>query len=126
MKIEEGNFTDELSTIIKKRKIAVIRKLVNKLSSETEDEECLNATTVLNELIEVNDLFNIINHKYTIERLSQIAFDTETGNAYSRQAGKSVLEKLLQRINNRNSPSNDDDEDEDDKIKMQDSDENED
>lgn len=37
-----------------------------------------------------------------------------------------MLEKLLQRINNRSSPSNDDDEDEDDKIKMQDSDENED
>jgi len=70
MKIEEGNFTDELATIIKKRKISVISKLVNKLGSDTDDEECLNATTILNELIEVNDFFNIINRKPTIERLS--------------------------------------------------------
>lgn len=70
MKIEEGNFTDELVTIIKSRKISVIRKLVNKLSSVTDDEECLNAATILNELIEINDLFNIINHKFTIERLT--------------------------------------------------------
>jgi hypothetical protein len=61
MKIEEGNFTDELANIIKKRKNSVIHKLVNKLSSDTDDEECLNATTILTELIEVNDFFNIMN-----------------------------------------------------------------
>jgi serine/threonine-protein phosphatase 6 regulatory subunit 3 len=70
LKIEEGNFTDELANTIKKRKISVISKLVNKLGSDTDDEECLNATFILNELIDVNCYFNIINHQPTIERLS--------------------------------------------------------
>jgi hypothetical protein len=84
MKIEEGNFTDALATTIKKRKISVITKLVNKLVSDTDDEECLNATAILTELIEVADFFNIINRKDTIQRLSVIAFDDETGISYSR------------------------------------------
>lgn len=59
MKIEEANFTDELASTIKKRKKSVIVTLVNKLGSETDDEECLNAATILNELIDANDyIFN--------------------------------------------------------------------
>jgi len=70
LKIEEGNFTDELANTIKKRKVSFITKLVNKLGSETDDEECLNASSVLHELIDINCYFNIINHSPTIERLS--------------------------------------------------------
>jgi hypothetical protein len=76
LKIEEGNFTDELANTIKKRKSLVVNKLINKLSSDTDDEECLNASSVLNELIDINWYFSIINRPNAIERLSQIAFDS--------------------------------------------------
>lgn len=66
MNIEEGNFTEELAATIKKRKISVITKLVNKLGSDTDDEECLNATAILTELIDSAEFFNIINRKPTI------------------------------------------------------------
>lgn len=126
LKIEEANFTDELASTIKKRKKSVIVTLVNKLGSETDDEECLNAATILNELIDANDYIFNENRQPTIERLSQIAFDTNAHIAYSRQAAKLVLEKLVLKINNKSNLNNDDDEDEDDKIKIQDSDDNED
>ena len=75
MKIEEGNFTDSLAATIKQRKIAVIGKLVNKLGSDTDDENCLNATAILTELIDVADYFQIVNRLPTIQRLTEIAFD---------------------------------------------------
>ena len=84
MNIEEGNFTEELAATIKKRNISVITKLVNKLGSDTDDEECLNATAILTELIDSADFFYIRNRKPTIYRLSEIAFDSEAGISQSR------------------------------------------
>jgi len=75
MKIEEGNFTDSLATIIKKRKVSVIKKLVNKLASQTDDEDCLNATAILTELIDAADSFNLLNQLPNIQRIREIAFD---------------------------------------------------
>ena len=57
MKIEEGNFTDALAAIIKQKKIAVIGQLVNKLGSDTDDENCMNATAILTELVDFADYF---------------------------------------------------------------------
>jgi len=75
MKIEEGNFTDSLATIIKKRKVSVIKKLVNKLASQTDDEDCLNATAILTELIDAAASFNVLNQLPNIQRIREIAFD---------------------------------------------------
>jgi len=51
MNIEESNFSEELASSIKKRKISVITKLVNKLDIDAEDDDYYNAAAVLTELL---------------------------------------------------------------------------
>ena len=81
LEVEEANFTEDLSAEIKKRKRIVIGKLVNKLGSKFDDEECFNATSILTELVETNDYFSILKQKPTIQRLSELAFDIEEGTS---------------------------------------------
>jgi hypothetical protein len=120
MNIEESNFSEEVAAIIQKRKFTVITKLVNKLDNE--DEESQNVANVLQELIQVSDFFSIIARKPTIQRLSDIAFNNEPGMAQSRTSSKSVLEKLIQKINDKKGTRNHHDDDDDDLIVKQDSD----
>ncbi len=65
----------------------------------------------------MNSFFTIFARKTTIQRLSEISFNSEVGLAESRISGMSVLEKLVQKINDKKGTGrNNNDEDEDDLI----------
>lgn len=129
MSLGESNFNETLATAIQKRKISVITKLVNKLDNETEDEaedECQNAAQVLTELLQQSDLFSVIARKPTMQRLCELSFNDEKALMHSRIASKTVLEKLIQKINNNKGVNKSiQDSEDDDLIIKQDSDEEE-
>jgi len=63
----------------------------------------MNVAAVLIDLIQLSDYFRIIARSPTIKRLSEIAFSNEEEFALSRNASKTVLEKLIQVINDNKS-----------------------
>lgn len=126
MNIEENNFNEDLSEAIHKRKVTVFTKLVNKLDLDNEEQDFYNVAAVLNELVQINDFFAIVARKPTIQRLSDMAFNNEQGLSESRTASKSVLEKLVQKINDKKGQRHiNHDDDDDDMIIKQESDEDE-
>lgn len=97
MNIEESNFEPEYAEQIKLRKQAAIAKFIDKLSDSFGEEENINASQVLNELLDVTEFCAVVARKSNILKLCELSF--ESRSLASRNSAKNVLEKLILRIN---------------------------
>ena len=66
MNIEESNFEADFVAVIKQRKASGIDKLISRLSSQFGDEENLNVSRSLIELLEVTEFCAIVARKNNI------------------------------------------------------------
>ena len=120
---------------MKAKKMALIPKIISKLVGKDDGddfcvgEENLNACMILSSLIEVTDFYKVISKRSYIQKLSEIAYDP-LNSKMSQNSARIVLEKLVQKMNEKSHGSNEEsslnqDDDEDTIITKGDSDEEE-
>jgi predicted DNA-binding ribbon-helix-helix protein len=126
MNVEESNFDTDFVATIKAQKQVAISKLIDKLSDEFDENENMNAALTLVDLIETTEFCAMVARKPNIRKICELSFDSQSQQ--TRNSSKLVLEKLIQRINekkgNRANDNHGADED-DDIIIKQDSDDEE-
>lgn len=85
--------------------------LIDKLSADLTDEDNLNASQLMAELLENKSFFNVVAKKSTVQKLGEFAF-AENTNDYSKNAALSVLLKIANQLNEKQKDGNKDDDDE--------------
>lgn len=82
--IVESNFEDDLSVKIAEKKQAIMTALIEKLKSDREDETVMNATFILQDLMESKSFFQILTKKQNMQKLFETAFRSaeENGKQY--------------------------------------------
>ena len=66
MNVVETNFEEDLVPVIREKKLKVMNQLADKLSKNHSDEDNLNASTVIIELLEVREFFSVVANTQTI------------------------------------------------------------
>ena len=122
MNIVDTNFEGELATQIQEKKQAVLSQIIDKLSSDRDEEENMNASEILTALMDIKQFFTMISKRATLQKLAGNAFD-EDGTVESKQASLELLSKFVQMYKEKQqqsySPGDDSDNDmnkEDDEI----------
>lgn len=105
-------------------------KLIEKLGPEGNEEDNLNACSIIQDMLEVKEFYNIVCKRPNVEKLATFAFTTEENrNKDSQNAALSVLNSLVQLYHDKyKRPENkkgESAEDEEDNIKMQSDEEDE-
>ena len=95
MNIVDTNFDGELATQIQEKKQKVLNELIEKLSSDKLDEENMNASSIITELMELKQFYAMISKRATLQKFSAIAF-AESGTIDSRQECLTLLNKFVQ------------------------------
>ena len=71
-----SDFEDSnLSSKIQTKQKQVIVKLIDKLGPDCDEEDNLNACTILSDMIEIKDFYNVIIEKENIQKILDIVFD---------------------------------------------------
>jgi len=78
--IVESNFEDDLSVKIAEKKQAIMTALIEKLKSDREDETGMNATFILQDLMESKSFFQILTKKQNMQKLFETAFRSAEEN----------------------------------------------
>jgi effector-binding domain-containing protein len=83
--IVESNFDDDISVKITEKKQAILTALIEQLKCERRDETVMNATFILQDLMENKSFFQILTRKQNMQKLFDTAFrsaDPENGSQY--------------------------------------------
>ena len=73
----------------------MLNELIEKLSSDKQDEENMNASAIIIELMELKQFYTMLSKRATLQKFSAIAF-AEDGTSYSRQESLNLLNKFVQ------------------------------
>lgn len=95
------NFDDDLVAMIQEKKQKVLAALVDKLTVNGQDyEEYCNVTQILSELLEQKNFFMIIQKRQNLQKLADVAFNTENTRE-SRETTLALLCKFVQQFRDR-------------------------
>ncbi|CDW85853.1 UNKNOWN [Stylonychia lemnae] len=126
LNIQDHDFESTISAEIKSKQHHVLQSLVEKLSPEATEEDNLNGSAILTDMLDTKEFFNVICQRKHIQRLLDLAFtETENPTASSQNAALQVLNSLIQiyhekRKDDHRSSNNNDNEDEDTIIQNED------
>ena len=112
--IVESNFDDELSAKISEKKQVIMSSLIEKLKCENEDETVMNATFILQDLMESKSFFTILTKRHNMQKMFETAFreaDEKTGKTYEESSFETqgLIARFVQQFNERQKQSLDDD-----------------
>jgi len=104
--IVESNFDDELSAKISEKKQVIMSSLIEKLKCENEDETVMNATFILQDLMESKSFFQILTKRQNMQKMFETAFrapDAETGMTYEESSFETqgLIARFVQQFNER-------------------------
>ena len=95
------NFDDDMVAKIQEQKQKILNELINKLSKkDSDDEEYINVTMILSDIIEQKNFFSIISKRQNLQKLSEIAFDESCAYG-SRTTTLALLTKFVQQFQDR-------------------------
>ena len=97
--IVESNFDDETSAKIAEKKQVIMTSLIEKLKSEKGDETAMNATFILQDLMENKPFFQLLTKRHNMQKLFDTAFrsaDPVVGAEY--QESSFETQGLISRI----------------------------
>ena len=99
MVISCHDYDDSIATHIKAKQEWIMKQLVGKLSADYTEEDNINATGMLCELIELKDCFTLISQRRYLADIYEMSFPSivET-NSSSRQAAITVLSKIVKLV----------------------------
>lgn len=96
LNIQDHDFETELGEEIKRKQQYVMQELVEKLGPQATEEDNLNGSSILQEMLETKEFYSIICQRRFIQRLIEFAFtDSATPSPYSQNAALSVLVALV-------------------------------
>eukprot|EP00347_Sterkiella_histriomuscorum_P022039 403331901 len=120
LNIQDHEYESSLAAEIKNKQHYALEKLIGKLSSQSTEEDNLNAASILVDMLDTKEFFNVICQKQHIQQLIDMAFtDEENPQASSQNAALAVLVNLIQiyqekrKDDNRGGQNNNDNDDED-------------
>lgn len=104
--IVESNFDDELSAKISEKKQVIMSSLIEKLKCENEDETVMNATFILQDLMESKSFFTILTKRHNMQKMFETAFreaDEKTGKTYEESSFETqgLIARFVQQFNER-------------------------
>ena len=85
----------------------MLNELIEKLQSDKLDEENMNASSIIIELIELKQFYTMISKRGTLQKFSAIAF-AEDGSIDSKQECLNLLNKFVQQFKEKQVSGNDD------------------
>lgn len=96
MIISGYDYDDVVAGHIKIKQEWIMKQLVDKLSAEYTEEDNMNSTGMLCELIELKDCFSLISSKKFLADIYEMSFPTILdSNTSSRVAALTVLSKII-------------------------------
>ena len=95
MNIVDTNFDGDLSTQIQEKKQKVLNELIEKLQSDKLDEENMNASAIIIELVELKQFYTMLSKRAILQKFSAVAF-AEEGSIDSKQECLALLNKFVQ------------------------------
>jgi len=94
--LSDNNCSDELAQEIKAKQQHVMNYLSDKLSPEYTEEDNLNAATIIGDLMENKEFFQIVAKQQNIRKLVDFSLDqSETSNDASRVCSVQVLTQII-------------------------------
>lgn len=73
LNIQDHDFEEPLSTEIKRKQNEVIEKLIEKLGPNSTEEDHLNGASILSDMLETKDFYNVISKRDHIIKLVEFA-----------------------------------------------------
>lgn len=95
------NFDDEMVAKIQEKKQRILNDLIDKLGSpDCNDEEAMNITFILFDIMEQKTFFSIIQKRQNLQKLTEVAFKKECSYD-SRTSSLAILTKFVQQFSDR-------------------------
>ena len=106
MNIVDTNFDGDLATQIQEKKQKILSELIEKLQGDRQDEENMNASAIICELMEVKQYYSMLSRKANLTKFTGIAF-SETGSTESKQECLTLLQKFVQQFKDKQTSGDD-------------------
>lgn len=105
MHIVESNFEDDISNAISEKKQSILTALMDKLACEEEDETVMNATFILQDLIEQRGFFAVLTKRQNMQKMFDIAFNPDRTDMDSCFYTQGLIMRFVQQFNDRQTKS---------------------
>jgi hypothetical protein len=84
LNIQDHDFESALGAEIKSKQHYVLQQLVEKLSPEATEEDNLNGSTILTDMLDTKEFYNVVCQRKHIQRLIDLSFtDSENPSTSS-------------------------------------------
>lgn len=121
LNIQDHEFEEPIATEIKNKQNQVIENLIEKVGPEATEEDHLNGASILSDMLETKDFYNVISKRDHILKLVNYALP-DSVNQSSQNAALTVLISLVQIYNEKrkdDTRGNNNHSDDDDNVNME-------
>ncbi|MFS8159853.1 MAG: hypothetical protein ACMG6E_06515 [Candidatus Roizmanbacteria bacterium] len=120
LSIQESDFESQIGQAMQKKQQQVVQNLLLKLSSDSSEEDNLNGCSILQDMLEIKEFYQIVCKKNNVTVLIEYVLN-ETGTISSRTASAQVLTSLTQLYHDKykGSSKKNNSNEEDDEITLQ-------